>query len=675
MAACCSAARCTCRVTAGPGVTVDGNGSAAAPYVISADAATTALGVTDTTTVDLTLTGDGSADAPYDVTAAVILDPAPPGGGDQLLQSGPDGLFLECEQVRGCISAGDGAGYDETTGVVTARPSTDAGNSVTYGADGGLYAPTGTPAAPTVVEAADSTTVDTEVTGAGTAASPYVVTSSVILDPAPPGGGDQLLQSGPDGLFLECEQVRECFSAGDGAAYDPATGVITARVSADAGNSTVFGSDGGIFTPAGGGGEPTALGVTDSTTLDLSVSGTGTAADPYDITGAVILDPAPPGGGDQLLQSGPDGLFLECEQVRSCITAGDGAAYDPATGVIEARPSTDAGNTLAFGTDGGLLVPPGGGTADPTVVEGSDSMTVDTEVTGAGTAASPYIVTSSVILDPAPPGGGTQLLQAGPDGLFLECEQVRGCLVAGDGAAYDPAAGEVKARLSADVANTVVFGTDGGLFVPAPAAPVVGCGLTGDGSVGAPLTANPIAGQAAWADTWSCADETHSTLKCDPDTGALWTPPEHTSAALTLQQNHPMGTPSFTATGGYAIVSTDVWSEGTVTADTVSVCRGLAFSATFTGHLEASWTAGSVFSIGYAVQINGGALGVRVMHSRLQAGGVAGRERFTFSTAQAAMLAAHTGYAVRVYPAIQVTAGTVTLQQWITDTHMIVTTR
>ncbi|MDX3186201.1 hypothetical protein PV334_33725 [Streptomyces sp. ME02-7008A-1] len=216
---------------------------------------------------------------------------------------------------------------------------------------------------------------------------------------------------------------------------------------------------------------------------------------------------------------------------------------------------------------------------------------------------------------------------------------------------------------------------DGGLFVPAPAAPVVGCGLTADGSAGAPLTVNPIAGQTAWADTWSCADETHSTLKCDPDTGALWTPLEHTSAALTLQQSHPMGTPSFTATGGYAIVSTTVWSEGTVTADTISLCPGLAFSATFTGAPRGELDGRERLRHRLRGADQRRRLGVRVMHNKLQPGGIAGRERFTFSTAQAAMLAAHTGYAVRVYPAIQVTAGTVTLQQWITDTHMIVTTR
>ncbi|MGW4758255.1 hypothetical protein [Streptomyces chartreusis] len=36
MADCCGARRCNCTITAGPGVTVDGNCSAATSYVISA---------------------------------------------------------------------------------------------------------------------------------------------------------------------------------------------------------------------------------------------------------------------------------------------------------------------------------------------------------------------------------------------------------------------------------------------------------------------------------------------------------------------------------------------------------------------------------------------------------------------------------------------------------------
>ncbi|MFE3118772.1 hypothetical protein [Streptomyces niveus] len=432
--------------------------------------------------------------------------------------------------------------------------------------------------------------------------------------------------------------------------YDPDTGVISA--------------------PA----EATALEVTDSTTVDLTLTGAGTAADPFEVTAAVILDPTPPGGGDQLIQSGPDGLYLECEQVRGCISAGDGAAYDEATGVITARPSTDAGNVLSYGTDGGLLVPPGGAPADPTVVEAGDSTTVDNTVTGTGTAADPYVVTSAVILDPTPPQGGDNLIQAGPDGLFMECADVRGCFSAGDGAGYDEATGVITARPSTDAGNQVEYGTDGGLLVPAADALEVGCGLQGEGTVASPLAAFPIAGEQAWADDWDCDAAVHSTLKCDPTSGALWAPPEHTSAALTFQQSHPFGTPTFTGPTAFLIADANAWAEATYTADSLTACRGMSFSTRFTGHVELSWTANATFDIGYAIQVNGGALAVRQTHSKL-ANGAAGRERWTFLVSQAVMLAAHTGYAVRVYPAIRVTAGSVTIQQWITDTDLIGVTR
>ncbi|WP_439082065.1 hypothetical protein [Streptomyces sp. WL006] len=566
MASCCTRPRCSCLVAAGDGVTIEGNGSASAPYVVSADAAPTALVVTDSPSVNLTLTGDGAPGSPYEVTATVTLDPVPPGGGDQLLQQGPDGLYLECEQVRGCISAGDGAAYDEETGVVSARPSTDAGNALSYGTDGGLLVVPPGDTDPTVVEGGDSETVTTAVAGDGTASAPYVLTSNVILDPSPPGGGDQLLQAGPDGLYLECEQVRGCVSAGDGAAYDEETGVISARLSADAGNTASIGSDGGIFTPPVDEPEPTALGVTDSTTVDLSISGTGTAADPYDITGAVVLDPAPPGGGDQLLQQGADGLYLECEQVRGCISAGDGAAYDEGTGVVSARPSADAGNSLSYGTDGGLLV-------------------------------------------------------------------------------------------------------------PTPAALEVGCGLQGEGTEASPLRARPIGGQRAWATDWNCAAEAASTLRCDPNTGALWTPPEHSTGVLTVQQNHPLGGPAMPATGTTVIIDAAAWSEGVYDADSMSTCRGISFSAEFTGHADVSWTAGAIFDLAFAVSVNGGSAASRLMYSELTPSGPAGRRRTTFSASQAAVLAPHTGYRVRAYPAIRVTTGTVTINQWITDTHLLALTR
>ncbi|MFZ4160433.1 hypothetical protein ACOZDE_18680 [Streptomyces griseoincarnatus] len=341
-------------MTAGPGVTVTGNGSASLPYVVSAGGAATAVEAADTPTVDTTVTGTGSADAPYVVSSAVILDPAPPGGGANLVQAGPDGLYLECEQVRGCLSAGDGIAYDPGTGEIAARPSTEAGNTLTIGGDGGLLVPPAV-ATPTGLQGTDTPTVDISVTGTGAPGDPYDVSAAVVLDPAPPGGGSNLVQAGPDGLYLECEQVRGCLVAGTGIAYDPGTGEISAT---------------------GGAAEPL---VTDDSTC-ISLTGDGTAGAP--LTASPILDPAP----GNALTCGPGGLLVtpgavSCDDVRPCLSAGDGIAYDPGTGEISARPSTDAGNVLGFGTDGGLLVPA------PEALETACGLTGD-GTTGAPLAAS-----------------------------------------------------------------------------------------------------------------------------------------------------------------------------------------------------------------------------------------------------------------------------------------------
>lgn len=309
----------------------------------------------------------------------------------------------------------------------------------------------------------------------------------------------------------------------------------------------------------------------------------------------------------------------------------------------------------------------------PTSIQARDTPTVDTTVSGTGVGGDPYIVSADVILDPAPPGGGANLLEAGPDGLYVECADVRTCFTGGDGIVYDPATGEISAQLSTDAGNTVSFGTDGGLFVPPDTPLEVGCGLQGDGSTGAPIEAFPIAGERAWTTDWTC-DAANSTLHCDPDSGGLWTPPEHTSAAVTIQQNHPLGTPVIAGPTAFIIIDSTAWAEATYTADSLTACRGLSFSTRFTGHVEASWTANATWDLGYAIQINGGALAVRQTHSKLAAG-PAGRERWSFGVSQAVVLPPHTGYAVRVYPAIRVTAGTVTIQQWITDTDMFATTR
>ncbi|MDX3345881.1 hypothetical protein PV387_03380 [Streptomyces sp. ME02-6987-2C] len=282
MAACCGVPRCSCRVVAGPGITVEGNGSASTPYVVSGESGTTAVQAADTPSVDVTVSGTGTTDDPYEVSAAVILDPAPPGGGSNLVHAGPDGVYVECADVRGCLSAGDGIAYDPASGEIAARPSTDAGNTVTFGSDGGLYSADGGAGTPTAVEGGTTPTATTTVGGAGTAGDPFLVTTAVILDPAPPGGGSNLVHAGPDGVYVECADVRGCLSAGDGITYDPASGEIAAQ--------------------------PTVVQAGTGTT----VTGTGTTADPYEVSAA--------------------------PQETACGLTGDGSAAAPLAAAVVAWP-------------------------------------------------------------------------------------------------------------------------------------------------------------------------------------------------------------------------------------------------------------------------------------------------------------------------------------------------
>ncbi|WP_405961295.1 hypothetical protein OG235_37175 [Streptomyces sp. NBC_00024] len=66
MANCCGSSRCTCRVVAGPGITVDGNGSPGAPYVIGGGGGGTTVVEAGT---GVTVTGTGTATDPYEVSA------------------------------------------------------------------------------------------------------------------------------------------------------------------------------------------------------------------------------------------------------------------------------------------------------------------------------------------------------------------------------------------------------------------------------------------------------------------------------------------------------------------------------------------------------------------------------------------------------------------------------
>jgi hypothetical protein len=222
MADCCGARRCTCTLVAGPGVEIDGGGSTTNPYVISAPgggSTPTVIQAGDTPTVDTNVTGSGTAADPVVVSANVRLDATPPGGGANLIQSGPDGLSVEL--VTDCGLTGDGSSgaplaaavgtwaypcdvdanagqvYCDSTGQLRSepRPVTDYQQQVIDDA----YPATVVPATETVIETRDFT-----ITNPDPCRPAYVVLEmelDVDFD-IPPGGGAMAAIADDDIFFM-----------------------------------------------------------------------------------------------------------------------------------------------------------------------------------------------------------------------------------------------------------------------------------------------------------------------------------------------------------------------------------------------------------------------------------------------------------------------------------------
>ncbi|MFF4755545.1 hypothetical protein ACWD5R_32040 [Streptomyces sp. NPDC002514] len=111
-------------------------------------------------------------------------------------------------------------------------------------------------------------------------------------------------------------------------------------------------------------------------------------------------------------------------------------------------------------------------------------------ISGSGSTANPYTVNAMV-----------------------PCETVRGCFSAGPGIDLDPATGIIAADLSEQAGNNLTINQDGGLYVPTAGGTVLtGCGLSGDGSASAPVTA----ATGAWP--YPCEpDSVGGVVVCDSD--------------------------------------------------------------------------------------------------------------------------------------------------------------
>ncbi|MER6632339.1 hypothetical protein ABT301_29665 [Streptomyces sp. NPDC000987] len=156
----------------------------------------------------------------------------------------------------------------------------------------------------------------------------------------------------------------------------------------------------------------------------------------------------------------------------------------------------------------------GGGDCNCVVQAGEN-----TTVTGSGSTINPYTVSA-----------------------VTNCVEVRSCLSAGPGVAYDPSTGVIAADVSAAAGNNLVIDGDG-LYVPAGAATVnAGCGLLGDGSASSPVRANT----QAWP--FSCdLEDQGGGVYCGADGSLYADPPVRQSfqqTSLDLTPTSPRTVPS-----------------------------------------------------------------------------------------------------------------------------------
>ncbi len=219
MARCgCSGAQpCSCFIEAGAGITVTGSGSPGTPYIVAVDGNSTT--VSDTATINMSILGSGTSGDPYVIFGSVKLDPDV----DNVLAATANGLYLDCATIADCVG-----GVGETT-------------------------------------VDDTSTIDLTLTGTGTTVDPYIITAAIKLSVT----AGNILTTNGTGIYLSCDIVRDCFSAGDGLNYDSATGEFEVQISTDVANTAVIGTDGGVYVPPGSG-----------VVVDCGLDGVGTLGDP-----------------------------------------------------------------------------------------------------------------------------------------------------------------------------------------------------------------------------------------------------------------------------------------------------------------------------------------------------------------------------------------------------------
>lgn len=244
----------------------------------------------------------------------------------------------------------------------------------------------------------------------------------------------------PDGSFDEVDvsSTVNLPLLGSGTAADP----LDVLISADADNILVLGTDSGLYVP-----EPPAVpGETITTLVDNGDNTFTYTSEDATVTTFDVAHTLQAGATGVVRLVRPDGTF---DNVNVTVNTtlplfNTGAPGDP----LDLLLSTDVGNVISLGTDSGLFA---GST-------GTVSTTLP--ITGDGSGGSPIDLLLSADV-------GNQVVLGTDSGVFVPAPTVATTLpIQGDGSAGTP----IDLLISTDVGNQVVLGTDSGIFVPTPPA-------------------------------------------------------------------------------------------------------------------------------------------------------------------------------------------------------------
>jgi len=418
------------------------------------------------TDIDLVITGSGTPSDPLVFCPEIILCPTD----DNLLQSTPQGLKISCQEIADQIglSAGRGLVYTSANKSLSICLSSDDGNIATFGEDGCIYVPSPELIGGGIqIVGCDTDVIDTTVSGLGTVAEPFRVCSTLELDPEKnllSITGDGLLASPP--VFAPGDHCEEdsCISitvAGCGLPADPFLIDGTVIVSEEDDNAITCKED-GLYAPLADGSETILLAVGEDC-INVELDGTGTLADPYELTVGLSIDPALENQAvcrsQGIFVPSADGSETQIQALNNTCVAtnvfGNGTTSAPY--VIESSViiSGTAGNTLGC-TDSGLYV-------GAQVLNVSGSECIDLKVSGTGELTNPWALSADIKINTAE----TNLISC-EDGLYVPAPKFTiladNCLdfqIDGSGTEVDPWVIDAGIIVDPNPCNIVKCGIDG----------------------------------------------------------------------------------------------------------------------------------------------------------------------------------------------------------------------